>query len=47
MSVIASFLTCVLRGHRWDVAPGFRRGRQIECVRCGLRADPGADSLGG
>jgi hypothetical protein len=39
MSVIANVFTCVFRGHRWDVAPGFRRGAQIECVRCGMRSD--------
>jgi hypothetical protein len=39
MSVIVSFFTCVLHGHRWDVAPPARRAAQMECVRCGLRTD--------
>jgi hypothetical protein len=32
-------LSCAVHGHRWDVAPGFLRGSQLECVRCGLRTD--------
>jgi hypothetical protein len=38
MILIASFLACAVRGHRWDVAPAARRAAEMECVRCGLRA---------
>ena len=37
------FLTCVLHGHRWDVAPRIASGHELACVRCGL----GTDAIGG
>lgn len=32
-------VTCLVRGHRWDVAPR-RDTKQMTCVRCGLSTEP-------
>jgi len=33
------FLSCVLHGHRWDVAPPLGSGDDLTCARCGLGTD--------
>ena len=35
----AAWLTCLVRGHRWDVAP-YAGARHMTCVRCGMTAEP-------
>jgi hypothetical protein len=33
------WLACLVRGHRWDVAPR-RDVPRMRCVRCGMTAEP-------
>jgi hypothetical protein len=39
MEGMKTLIACLVRGHRWDVAPQ-RAAGLMRCVRCGLSAEP-------